>query len=126
MYVQCTELNWKGFVSEQAVTWQQTMVNWLVDNSNHSVMVVKYEELKLHTEGELGRILDFLGAPYSTAKLAEVTWKEERELESERSDAFEGEQLEYIDSVIRKTASTLSGHAHTRDIHISSYCYYKV
>ena len=45
--------------------------NWLVNNRNHPVLVVKYEELKQNTLQEVLRMLNFLKVPYSKDMVVE-------------------------------------------------------
>lgn len=105
------ELDWDSFVCEQALSWQQTLKKWLVDSKNHSIMVIRYEELEIHTRKELLKILKFLDVSYSVTKLVGVQWADGGGLMGEL-DALEPHHVECVNTAIRKSAETLSAHRH--------------
>lgn len=106
-----TELNWDSFVCEQASTWQDMLNSWLVDSSNHSVMVIRYEELEAHTRKELLKILKFLGTSYSVTKLVGMQWVDGGEM-VEGPSYFEAHHVDCVNTAIRKSSEMLPSHRH--------------
>ena len=103
------------------VTWQQTLLHWLVLNHDHPVLLVHYEELREDPKTSLADIFDFLHVPYSSDKLAQVTWAEEgREGVMER---FGAQEVKYVNSVLKGTAEMLTHHSHTQDVNLTQYYY---
>ena len=95
---------------EQATEWQQIVLAWMTNNYDHPLLVVKYEDLKLDTPGELGKMLDFLRVPHSTSVLQEfaVNVQDEKPTIDYTSD-----EIDFINSVIENTIATLR----TNNIH---------
>lgn len=106
---------------DHAVLWQQTAVNWILNNKHHPVLVVTYEQLKNHTSREFLRILNFLDVPYSSEKLAEVGWSEVGK--KAVRGTYDMSQVDYVNSMISKMAELLSSSSQTRGIDVSPYFY---
>ena len=64
--------DWNAFVHTQAVEWQKTVLGWTVNSAGHSVVVVKYEDMKTNTSKELRRMLHFLQVPYTETQFQSV------------------------------------------------------
>lgn len=111
-------MKWEDFVSNQAIVWQQMIQSWLVNNNNHSIIVVRYEKLEEKTTTELLKILKFLAVPYSVTKLTKVKWMEGVKT---TSDAFDADTMKSVNLVIEKSAEMLSIHSHTKHIDLTSY-----
>lgn len=100
------------------------MESWLIRNQNHSVLVVRYEELATRTRRELLKVLRFLDAPYSVSKLVGVQWTEGGPGEM-RGDVFKDSPLECVTAAIKKCEEMLSVSLHSRNIDLTSYYYRK-
>ena len=111
-------MRWEDFVSKQAVIWQQMLQSWLINNNNHSIIVVRYEKLEEKTTTELLKILKFLTVPYSVTKLTKVKWIEGANVPS---NAFDAETQNSVNLAIKKSAEMLSYHSHTKHIDVTSY-----
>ena len=101
--------------------WQQMAESWLLDNKDHSVLLVRYEELQAHTKNEIVRILNFLDVPYNSEVLDEVGWTEVGK--KAVPGTYDVNQVDYVNSMISKTADILTSHPQTRDVDVSSYQY---
>lgn len=87
--------------------WQETVYAWLVNNMNHPVLVVEYEDLKQHTKRELERILDFLQVPYSAQQLEKVVREGYRTYQRSHKEDFQyytESQQEYVRSILMSTS----------------------
>lgn len=116
-----SDLNWERFVCEQARVWQKMLETWLVpSNKNHSVMVVRYEDLETHPKKELFKIMKFLNAPYSVTKLVGVEWNEMWSDVSEEMDSFEAHHVECVNLVIARSMETLM-HTQAKNVELASY-----
>lgn len=89
IFITGTNLTWNNFVHEQAIIWEQTVLTWIISNHNHSVLIVKYEDIINNTESELRRMLDFLQVPYSSSRLKEVVTRGYKKYRREHSEMFE-------------------------------------
>ena len=97
---------WSDFVLEQAKKWQQIIQSWIIDDLNHPVLVVKYEDLRLNAVVELKRVLDFLRTPYNTFIIEELALNKFQE--KKPSMTYTTEQINYIYSIIKGTIETLA------------------
>ena len=109
------------YVYTQAVKWQQTIFAWLVNNMDHPVIVIKYEDLKVNPSRELRRMLDFLRVPYTEAQFQRVVnngYEKFKRHHSPRDDYdhYTSEQRAFVNSVIRTTHSVL------KEYHLSEIC----
>ena len=107
--------DWDAYMYSNAVVWQDTVVGWLVNNHNHRVMVVKYEDLKRNTNSEVTMMLDFLEYPYSLPALTKRLARTYDEFHRRSSNAtsfnhFTPEQQEFVNTVIRNTIRILQSH----------------
>ena len=55
---------WKVYFEDALSAWKMRMHTWVLDNDQHPVHVVRYEDLLINTVGEVEKILDFLQFPY--------------------------------------------------------------
>lgn len=115
-----TTEKWEAFVSNRAIHWQQMISSWLLDNKNHPVLVVKYEDLELDIMDELSRILSFLDVPYSNSKLDGVKWKGKQSVE-ETAKSYSADQVMYINTIVRAAITALSANTPTKYINLTSY-----
>ena len=109
------------YVYTQAVKWQQTIFAWLVNNMDHPVIVIKYENLKVNPSRELRRMLDFLQVPYTEAQFQRVVNNGCEKFKRHHSprddyDHYTSEQRAFVNSVIRTTHSILE------EYHLSEIC----
>ena len=109
------------YVYTQAVKWQQTIFAWLVNNMDHPVIVIKYEDLKVNPSRELRRMLDFLRVPYTEAQFQRVVNNGYEKFKRRHSpqddyDHYTYEQRAFVNSVIRTTHSVLEKY------HLSETC----
>ena len=56
---------WNTFVSEYAKGWKARIINWVLNEDERPVHVVRYEDLKKDTATEVAKMLDFLGIEYT-------------------------------------------------------------
>ena len=68
--------DWNAFVHTQAVEWQKTVLGWTVNSAGHSVIVVKYEDMKTKHLKELQKMLHFLRVPYTETQFQSVVTRE--------------------------------------------------
>ena len=93
----------------------------MVDNHNHSVLVIRYEDLKKDVSGNLRRMLDFLQVPYTEQRLQEVGFKEFKRNHSEEFDHYAREQRDFVRSVINDTLSVLKARGLSSVCNIEEY-----
>ena len=105
-----TNTTWNNFVHEQAVIWEQTVLAWIINNHNHPVLIVKYEDVKKNTQTELRRMLNFLQVPYSSSRLKEVVARGYRMYRREHSQSFDHytpDQRDTVRSTIERVSKYL-------------------
>ncbi len=56
---------WNEFVQRQARKWFVMFSNWIRENRKHSLLLVKFENLRTDTAHEMYRMLKFLGIEMS-------------------------------------------------------------
>ena len=105
---------WEEFVFTNAVIWQETLVGWLVNNHNHRVLVVRYEDLVTNTDSEVMMMLDFLGYPYSLStiskRLKDYNEFRRRKASATEFDHFTASQVEFVETIIENTQRILRSH----------------
>ena len=109
------------YVHQKALKWQQTILAWVVNNMDHPVIVIRYEDMKANTSRELRRMLGFLQVPYTEAQFQRVVnngYEKFRRHHSPQDDYdhYTSEQRAYVNSVIRTTHSILE------EYHLSETC----
>ena len=105
-----TNTTWNNFVHEQAVIWEQTVLVWIINNHDHPVLAVKYEDIKSNTQSELRRMLDFLQVPYSSSRLKQVVargYHTYRREHSETFDHYTPSQRDTVRSAIERVSKCL-------------------
>ena len=103
------------------MAWQKMLENWLVpSNKNHSVLVVRYEDLETHPKKELFKIMKFLNTPYSVTKLVGMEWNEAWGDVNEGMDTFEAHHIECVNLAITRSAETLI-HTQVKNVDLASY-----
>ena len=112
---------WNVSVHRKALKWQQTIFAWVVNNMDHPVIVIRYEDMKANTSRELQRMLDFLQVPYTEAQFQRVVnngYEKFKRRHSPRDDYdhYTSEQRAFVNSVIRSTHSVLE------EYHLSEIC----
>ena len=108
-------MEWDEFLLTNAVLWQETVVGWLVNNHNHRIFVVKYEDLVTNAEAEVMIMLDFLGYPYSLSTVSKRLRRDYNEFHrgkpnSSAFDLFTAKQAAFVDTVIENTQRILQSH----------------
>lgn len=98
---------WSNFVLEEAKEWQRIIQSWMVDDLNHPVLAVWYEELRLDAAVELKRMLDFLQVPYNTFIVEELALSFQEDRPS-IMNMYTANQINYINSIIKSTIETLA------------------
>ena len=119
--------DWNDWVRIQSLIWKRTVLAWVVDNYNHSVLVIRYEDLKKDTSVSLRRMLDFLQVPYTEQRLQEVItqgFKDFKRKHSEEFDHYTREQREFVRSVINDTLSVLKARGLSSVCNIEEYLDY--
>ena len=112
---------WNVSVHRKALKWQQTIFAWVVNNMDHPVIVIRYEDMKANMSRELRRMLDFLQVPYTEAQFQTVVnngYEKFKRHHSPRDDYdhYTSEQRAFVNSVIRNTHSVLE------EYHLSETC----
>ena len=101
---------WSDFVVKQVNRWKIMLKNWLMNNEDHPVLVVKYESLVNDSFTQSKRILDFLNVSYSPIhikkKLNNGTHGFQRK-HSDDFDHFTPSQRSYVQSVVIQTIKLL-------------------
>ena len=110
----------------QAIEWQNTVIGWLINNHNHPVMVVKYEDLQKNSVlTEVIKVLDFLQFPYSVTDVVRRLKKGYNEFrrkhENETYEHFTPTQQALLQTVIRNTMHTLKSHGLSKVCDINEY-----
>ena len=98
---------WSDFVLEEAKEWQRIIQSWMVDDLNHPVLAVWYEELRLDVAVELKRMLDFLQVPYNTFIVEELALSFQEDRPS-IMNMYTASQINYINSIVKSTIETLA------------------
>ena len=62
---------WNKFVHDFTREWKSRVKNWIIDQDSHPVLVVRYEDLKQDTIGEVKRMLNFLKIPCDEQEIEE-------------------------------------------------------
>ena len=109
---------------EQATMWKKTILGWIVNNMDHPVLVVKYEDLVGNTHREIKRILDYIQVPYYTSRLNDVVnqgYSKYKRKHLYEFDHYTALQRLLIKSVMKSTSSVLSDHGLLHIANISSY-----
>ena len=110
----------------QAIEWQDTVIGWLINNHNHPVVVVKYEDLQKNgVLTEVRKMLDFLKFPYSVTTVVRRLKKEYNEFrrkhENETFEHFTPTQQALLQIVIHNTIHTLKSHGLSKVCDITEY-----
>lgn len=107
-------LQWNEFVQVGALLWQDTITGWLVNNHNHRVMVIKYEDMKDNTLQGVMMMLDFLEYPYSLGTVTQRLKTNYDEFQRRHYDAsfeqYTPEQRLFVENVIHSTIHFLESH----------------
>ena len=104
--------DWNAFVHTQAVEWQKTVLGWTVNSAGHSVIVVKYEDMKTNTSKNSGECYTFCRF-HTLRHSSRVLWQGGTDMfkrhHSPRDDFehFTPEQESFVDSVVRTTLAKL-------------------
>ena len=110
---------WQTLIDKQMGRWKEMITNFILKAGRRPVLLVRYEDLVANTTGELLRILEFLGVPYSPVKVTtSLKSKEFTQYYRNHSDNFEhytAKQKAAINADISKITSELdkAGLAHT-------------
>lgn len=103
-------MKWNNRVRQLARTWEQMVNHLLIENKNHPVLVVKYEDLKANTVHEVMRMVQFLG--YEIPKDLLVERMKQKFTAFYRNHTltfqhFTTAQKNYINSIINRVDSKL-------------------
>ena len=102
---------WDRFLRGRCHKWQTHFTSWIITSKNHPILVVRYEDLKDNTLGEMERMLDFLGFAYTREELARRLEKGYTAFKRTNHGNFEHytqEQKKYIQKLVRGAVETLS------------------
>ena len=109
----------------EAHVWKQTVLGWLIANKGHPIHVVKYEQLKLDTKGELERIMEFLQIPYSRRQLERVVQAGYSVFKRKHRDVeyYTQAQKEYVRDIVRITSTIIAkaGYEPITDYEVARY-----
>ena len=106
--------------------WQETVLAWTVNNGDHPVIVVRYEDMKTNISRELQRMLDFLQVPYTETQLQSVvskgynTFKRNHSLDDD-FEHFTPAQRLFVKSLVRTTKTKLEEHGLADRYNLTSY-----
>ena len=123
--------DWEKFVYTNAVVWQDTLIGWLVNNHNHRVLVVKYEDLVSNTDSEVMMMLDFLDYPYSLTAISRRLRREYDEFHRRKSntttfDRFTVKQMMFVERVVENSLRILRSHGLLEMCDITPYLHHSV
>ncbi len=92
--------------------WQETIFSYVVNNYNHPLLIISFEELQINREAELRRMLDFLKVPYSASTLKRVVQQDYTKYKRKKMEFkhYTREQEEYVMEVIQETIDAMAGH----------------
>lgn len=103
--------NWKKFSHNIGKRWQKTIIEW--STSNHSVLVVRYEDLKDDSLLQVTRMLYFLNSAYNRTDLMAKLKNGFTAFQRNHTDNYEhysGDQKREINAMIMDTISILQAH----------------
>ena len=103
---------WNDFVRVKGREWRTMIESYTIHNSGHSVLIVKYEELKSHPLEVLVRMLDFLQQPYKEQELGRLVEAGYTVFYRAHRDAFEhftAEQCGFVLSEVQAAVDLLDG-----------------
>ena len=87
---------------------------WIVNNNNHTVLVVKYEKLKNEPIPEVKRMLDFVGIKYNSEELQrrvdEGFSMFHRKHDNVKFEHFTSQQKSWVNSIIMNATALLNDH----------------
>ena len=105
---------WDSYVRSQAERWLTMIDRWIVNNRNHTVLVVKYEKLKSEPIPEVRRMLDFLGINYSAEylqrRIDEGFSTFRRKYDNVKFEHFTSQQKSWVNSIIMNATDLLNDH----------------
>ena len=103
--------DWKKFAHNIGKRWQKTIIEW--STSNHSVLVVRYEDLQADSFLQVTRMLDFLGHSYNATDLAAKLRGGYTDFHRNHTDNYEHyseDQKRELNAMIMDTISVLQAH----------------
>lgn len=113
------------------VTWQETIVGWLINNHHHRVLVAKYDDLQDNAITEVMRMLDFLGYPYSLSTITKKLRRNYDEFQRSHSnrtslvlDYFTKSQISFLNSIINNTAHIITAHRLQHVCDVTKFIYH--
>lgn len=114
--------NWKKFAHNIGNRWQKTIIKW--STSNHSVLVVKYEDLEKDSLSQVVRMLDFLNQDYNRTELAAKLEGGFTDFQRSHGDSYEHyteDQKREVNAMIMETVNILKAHNLDHLFPISDY-----
>ncbi len=100
------------------------MLAWSMNNHDHPVLIVKYEDIKNNIQSELRRMLDFLQVPYSSSRLKDVVARGYRMYRREHSETFDHYtpgQRDTVTSAIKRVSKRLKDNGLLEQANVTLY-----
>lgn len=106
---------WNATIYSQMTNWEAMVTHLLINNTrHHSVLLVRYEDLKSNTLHEVQRMLKFLQVPMNSVHSSELAQLEAfhkfHRNTSYTFDHYTHEQKMFVNSVIAHVAKQLQAH----------------
>lgn len=110
----------------QILRWKNTVENWLIFNHHHPVMTVRYEDLKVQTNLEVARMLNFLRMSYDQEKLDKKLTEDfnafhRLHYHKETFDHFTERQRSVIVKALKDVDHLLGTHQKTHLLNVTQY-----
>ena len=114
---------WQTFVQEQARRWKTMLMNWVINNKHHPVLVVKYESIQTDSVTESERILDFLGINSDAFHTQTLNYALQTFHRKHRGsfDHYTASQRSFVLSVLKETAEILEENDLSKTVDIYDY-----
>ncbi|CAI8034188.1 WSCD family member AGAP003962, partial [Geodia barretti] len=95
---------WDSFLHKYMRDWSTRLHQWVINQDNHPVHILHYEDLKQDTVGEIAKTLHFLNVSYDSdilrSKLSVDYSEFQRPHDSEDFEHYSLEQKEFLRSVL--------------------------
>lgn len=101
---------WNKSVATMVERWSAHVTSWLLQSKAHPVLVVRFEDVKANPVREVGRILKFLGHPYTKDNLRKQLNGSCEGFKRPHHDSFKHyteEQNTFIQNTVEKTLQAL-------------------
>ncbi len=102
--------DWNNYIELKGARWLRQIGGWLTLAKDYPILVVRYEDLKADTLGQVERMLDFLGVPYTEEEIKRRLGEGFPTFYRNHTDSFEHftpYQRVFIEDVVDEAVSVL-------------------